>query len=141
MATTTRHTFTEPNHRTLANTVIVELLPHPTDPAKRTATVQFGDNVDTADIDVVVLHDHASNYIYEVSPLWGDLTAQTELAGKIILDYATEGQTPTPPTPPTTTPTTTTTAPTPPTSPTTRGKIGSVAASPFPPSQHLEELR
>lgn len=134
-----RYSFTPAEEDLFASSLLIELKAHPTDPKQRVATVQCGDALYPLTIDAVVLHDHASGYLYNCEILEGPtLTADSAKAADIALGYITaddaEDDVPAPPSPPTP-PVTITTPPAPP-----RQKISQVAASPEPPSDFLEEL-
>lgn len=133
-----RYSFTPAEEDLFASSLLIELRAHPTDPKQRVATVQCGDALYPLTIDAVVLHDHASGYLYNCEILEGPtLTADSAKAADIALGYITaeeEDDVPAPPSPPTP-PVTITTPPAPP-----RQKISQVAASPEPPSAFLEEL-
>lgn len=133
-----RYSFTPAEEDLFASSLLIELKAHPTDPKQRVATVQCGDALYPLTIDAVVLHDHASGYLYNCEIVEGPtLTADSAKAADIALGYITaeeEDDVPAPPSPPTP-PVTITTPPAPP-----RQKISQVAASPEPPSAFLEEL-
>lgn len=129
-----RYTFSTAEEHDLSRSLIIELRANPADPSKRTAVVQCGADLDDARIDAVLLHDHASGYIYDctISDAMA-MTADSAKAADIMLGYMAKKPTsPLPPVKPITTTIITTTP--------SRQKISQVAASPEPPSQHLEEL-
>lgn len=133
-----RYPFTPAEEDLFASSLLIELKTHPTDPKQRVATVQCGDALYPLTIDAVVLHDHASGYLYNCEIVEGPtLTADSAKAADIALSYITADDAddaaddvlaPPPPA-------TITTPPAPP-----RQKISQVAARPEPPSAFLEEL-
>jgi|GEM_PF-3528727 len=133
----TRYTFNTADETELSRSVLVELRHHATDPAKRTIFVQFGDDIDSEEIDAVIVHDHTSGFIYdaEISTQHA-MTADSAKAANIILEFLEKKTATLPKTPPPASSPLLTQLP----STSSRQKISQVAASATPPTTHLEEL-